>query len=94
MHPMIATVERIREEASHLPYDDREALVRVLELDLATATSTQEDPGEIEAGWNEEIVSRMRDLEEGRVEPLSSDESNQRLDALFAKHGQSRAVSS
>ena len=84
---MTSTVERIRQEASKLPYDEREALVRVLELDLDSSTAAEEDPGEIEAAWDQEIAVRVKEVEEGRVELISGEESERRLDVLFAKHG-------
>lgn len=87
---MTTSVERIRQEARKLPYDEREALVRVLELDLDAMTATEDDPSEIEAAWGNEIASRVRDVEEGKVTLLSSEESERRLDALFAKNGVNR----
>jgi hypothetical protein len=87
---MTSTVERIRKEASELPYDEREALVRVLELDLDSTTAAEEDPSEVEAAWSQEIAARVKDVEDGTVELISSEESENRLDALFAKHGVKR----
>lgn len=46
---MTATVERIRKEASSLPFDEREALVRVLELDL---DSVSDADASVEAEWD------------------------------------------
>lgn len=87
---MTSTVERIRQEASDLPYDEREALVRVLELDLDSTTAAEEDPSEVEAAWDHEIATRVKDVEEGRVKLISGEASERRLDALFAKHGVKR----
>jgi hypothetical protein len=80
----------MRQEASQLPYDEREALVRVLELDLDSTTAAEEDPSEVEAAWDREIAIRVKDIEEGRVELISGEDSERRLDALFAKHGVKR----
>lgn len=87
---MTSTVERIRKEASQLPYDEREALVRVLELDLEATTAAEEDPSEVEAAWSREITTRVKEVEDGTVALISSEESERRLDALFAKHGVKR----
>jgi hypothetical protein len=53
-------------------------------------TSAVEDPSEVETARNQEIASRVRDVEDGKVELVSSEESERRLDALFAKHGVKR----
>jgi hypothetical protein len=87
---MTATVERIRKEASQLPFDELEALVRVLELDLDSTAASSEKPDEIEAAWDAEIDVRVKDIEEGRVELIPGEESERRIDALFAKHGMQR----
>jgi hypothetical protein len=80
-------VERIRKDASQLPYDEREALVRVLELDLDATASGEVGGAEAEAAWDREIASRVKDVEEGRVELISGEESHRRTDALFAELG-------
>jgi hypothetical protein len=87
---MNAIVERIRKEASELPYDEREALVRILEHDLDSISPENEDPAAIEAVWDEEIAARVKDVEEGRVKLIPMAESDRQLDALFAKHGVQR----
>jgi hypothetical protein len=84
---MTAAMERIRKEASQLPYDEREALVRMLELDLDSTGSCEGDSAEVEAAWDKEIASRVKDVEEGRVELISGEESHRRTDALFAELG-------
>jgi hypothetical protein len=84
---MTSAVERIRKEARQLPYDEREALVRVLELDLDSETATQDDPGEVEGAWEEAISLRVKEVEEGKVELISAEESERRIDELFAKRG-------
>jgi hypothetical protein len=88
---MLSTVERIRQEASQLPYDEREALVRMLEIDLDSTAAAGADPAEVEAAWDEEIAARVRDVEEGRVELVSADESLQRIRARLAERRSGRA---
>ena len=49
-----------------------------------------ENEAEVEAAWNAEISDRAKDVEEGKAELISIDESERRIDALFAKHGLQR----
>ncbi len=69
---MTATVDRIRKEASQLPYDEREALVHILELDLDS--TVPEDSSEVEAAWDVEIKNRVDEIESGKVKLLSQAE--------------------
>lgn len=71
---MTATIERIRREANQLSYDEREALVRVLELDLDRSSPDDEAPAETEAAWDEEVQTRISDIESGKVTLLSREE--------------------
>jgi|JI10StandDraft_1071094.scaffolds.fasta_scaffold265204_3 putative addiction module component (TIGR02574 family) len=73
---MTATVERIRHEANQLPYDERETLIRALELDLDSTTPDGDSPVEIEAAWDAEIETRVADIESGKVKLLSRAEFN------------------
>ena len=84
-------MKRIRQETSQLPYDEREALVRVLELDLDSTAAAEADPAEVEATWDEEIAARVKDVEEGRVELVSADEFVQCIRAKLAAGRPDRA---
>lgn len=86
---MTATVERIRKEASSLPFDEREALVRVLELDL---DSVSDADASVEAEWDSEIADRVKDIEEGKVELISGAELRRSTDALLAELGLKRGA--
>ena len=86
---MSGTLERIRREASELPYEELEALIRVLELDL-NSFAVAEDPSEIEVAWEHELATRVRDVEEGKVDLISGQESEDRMASFFKKHGISR----
>ena len=81
---MTATVERIRQEASQLPFDEREALVRVLELDLDAAPSSLETPAEIEADWDAVIKTRVDEIEAGTAKLIPLDEVEAEMDAFVA----------
>jgi len=83
---MTEAVERIRKEASRLSYDEREALVRMLEHDLDDS-SPEVDPAEVETAWDEEIKSRVNEVESGKVKLLSQQE----FDAAFAEARRKRA---
>ena len=81
---MTATVERIRKEASLLPFDEREALVRVLELDLDSAPASQDDPAEVEAGWDVVIKTRVEEIESGTAKLIPLDEVEAEMDVFVA----------
>lgn len=81
---MTATVERIRKEASQLPFDEREALVRVLELDLDAAPASQDDPAEIEAEWDAVIQTRVDEIEAGTAKLIPLDEVEAEMDVFVA----------
>jgi hypothetical protein len=81
---MTATVERIRQEASQLPFDEREALVRVLELDLDAAPASQDAPAEIEAEWDAVIKTRVDEIEAGTAKLIPLDEVEAEMDAFVA----------
>lgn len=92
---MSATVERIRQEIDQLAPDE----VRELFTDLKKNYSFQmshldsddeEDAAAVEAIWEAELSQRVKDVEEGRVQLISGQESEQRIDALFAKRGLQR----
>jgi hypothetical protein len=46
-----------------------------------------EDEAEVEAAWDAEIALRVKDVEEGRVKLISSEELQRNTDALFAELG-------
>lgn len=78
---MTATVERIRKEASQLPYDERETLVRVLELDLDSTAPADQNIAEIEADWDVQIKNRVDEIESRKVKLLSQEE----FDSAFSE---------
>ena len=81
---MTATVERLRREASKLPFDEREALVRVLELDLESSPTESDSPFEIEAEWDEAIRTRVDRIESGKAKLIPLDEVEAEMDAFVA----------
>lgn len=82
---MTAAVERIRLEASQLSYDERETLVRALELDLDNTTPDGDVPNEITSSWEAEMETRIADIESGTVKLLSRDEFNAGFSAARQK---------
>ena len=81
---MTAAVERIRKEASQLPDDEREALVRVLEHDLDVTPPSKEDPAAVDAEWDALIRDRVSAIEEGAVKLIPLDEVEAEMDAFVA----------
>ena len=73
---MTAAVERIRHEANQLSYDERESLVRALELDLDSSSPDGYSTAEIEDAWDAEIETRVADIESGKVRLLGRAEFN------------------
>lgn len=86
---MTATVERIRKEASLLPFDEREALVRVLELDLDAAPAAKDDPAEVEAEWDDVIETRVDEIKAGTARLIPLDEVEAEMDAFVASMARS-----
>jgi hypothetical protein len=83
-----AAIERIRQEASQMPYDQRETLVRALELDLDSTTADGDEPAEVEAAWDAEIETRVSEIESGNVKLLSREE----FDTAFVEARQKLAA--
>ena len=81
---MTAAVERLRQEASQLPFEERQALVRFLELDLDSAPMTQQHAAEIEAEWDEVIKGRADEVESGKIRLIPLDEVEAEMDTFVA----------
>ena len=86
---MTAAVEHIKKEIRSLGPDEIEALLRDLQNEYVLPPADDE-AASIEAEWDAEIDLRMQDVIEGRVELISAEESDRRMDALFAKQGLER----
>ena len=65
-------------------------LNRAYPFQIAHSDIEEEDVAAAEAEWDTELSKRMKDVEEGRVQLLSGQESEKRMDAMFAKHGLQR----
>ena len=83
---MTATVEHIKKEIRSLGPDEVESLLRDLQNEYVMP-SPDDDEASVEAAWDAEIDARIKDIEEGRVELISGEESERRIDALFASRG-------
>jgi hypothetical protein len=86
---MTATLERIRNDIKTLDHSEIELLYLDLQnnYDLPAPDASEAD---VEGRWDKEIAERVKDVEEGRVELISGEESERRIDALFAKRGLQR----
>jgi hypothetical protein len=73
---MSTTLERIRNEARTLPLDEREALLTVLDFDLRGEhpAAGEDDAAAVEAAWDEEIGSRVAEIEAGKVALLTHEQ--------------------
>jgi hypothetical protein len=81
---MTATVERIRQEASSLPLSEREALIRVLELDLDSVPVSVEQAAQVEAEWDDVIKGRVDRIESGQAKLIPLAEVDAEMDAFVA----------
>jgi putative addiction module component (TIGR02574 family) len=71
---MPLSVSEIEREASQLSSEERARLIGFL-----IATLEPADEGDIEAAWEEEVLARSKEIEEGRVVPVSADEALERV---------------
>lgn len=87
---MSTTLERIKSEIRGLASEEIETLLRDLQAEYVMPWPRDEEGAYVEAAWDAEIARREEEIVDGRVEPISSAESNRGLDALFAKYGVQR----
>ncbi len=83
---MTATVERIKQQIRGLDPSDVETLLRDLQNEYVMP-SPDEDEASVEAEWDAEIDRRVQEVEDGTVQLLTAEESERRVDAVFARHG-------
>jgi hypothetical protein len=86
---MTAAVERIKSEIRRLPQDELDDLLRDIQSEYVLP-AMDEDERSVEAAWDEEINRRAQEVMDGTVELISEEESDRRMDALYAKHGLQR----
>ncbi len=84
---MVAAVEQIKKEIRGLDPEDLEELLRDLQNEYVMPASDEAEQALIDAEWEAEINSRVKDVEEGRVELISGEEADRQTDALFARLG-------
>lgn len=87
---MSTTLEHIKSEIRSLEPQEVELLLRDLQKEYVIPSPDAVGDAETEAAWDAEIAERVKDVEEGRVELISGQDSERRIDALFAKHGLQR----
>ena len=89
---MTATVERIKQEIRNLAPDEVDHLLRDLQNEYTMPSLDGDDEASIEAEWDAEIDRRVQEIEDGTVQLLTAEESERRVDALFARHGLQRRI--
>ncbi|MDB6003572.1 MAG: hypothetical protein JWR15_559 [Prosthecobacter sp.] len=87
---MTATVERIKQEIRNLAPDEVDHLLRDLQNEYTMPSPDGDDGASIEAEWDAEIDSRVREVEEGKVELISGEDFERHVDQLFARRGLTR----
>ncbi len=92
---MTATVEHIRKQIDNLAPDEAHELLlelqRSFSVPLVPSESAEDDAG-VEAAWDAEIDVRIKDIEEGKVKLVSSEEFERNTDELFTRLGIERPV--
>jgi len=86
---MTATVEHIKKEIESLAPDEAMELFRVLQHDYPAAAPEADEAG-IAAAWDTEIDARLQDVDAGRGQLISGEDSERRIDGLFARRGLKR----
>jgi Putative addiction module component len=89
---MTATVERIKQDIRNLAPDEVDHLLRDLQNEYTMPSLDGDDEASIEAEWDAEIDRRVQEIEDGTVQLLTAEESERRVDALFARLGMQRPV--
>ena len=89
---MTATVERIKQEIRNLAPDEVDHLLRDLQNEYRMPSPDGDEEASIEAEWDAEIDRRVQEIEDGTVQLLTAEESERRVDALFARHGLQRRI--
>ena len=83
---MTAAVERIKRDIQALEPGQVNELLRDLQATYAPPTEGVDD------AWDAEILSRVREVEEGRVKLVAGSDFQRNTDALFAELGIKRAM--
>lgn len=89
---MASSVERIKREIRALDPAEVNELLRDLQHEYAMPPIDETDEASVEAAWDAEIERRVQEIQEGKVELLTAEESDRRTDAVFAKLGITRPV--
>lgn len=81
---MSQTLDHIKQEIKTLRPAERFDLWRDLAQEFDPPAAEGDDEASVEAEWDTEIDARVKDLEEGRVELVSTDEVIARIRAKLA----------
>lgn len=89
---MTQAVERIKDEIRTLAPTEIEALLRDIQHEYVMPPLTDEDVTATEAAWNAELDRRVHEIESGKVDLISAEESERRSEALFLRLNLQRPV--
>lgn len=81
---MSQTLDHIKQEIKTLRPAERFDLWRDLGQEFDPPVAESDDEASVEAEWDTEIDARVKDIEEGRVELVSTDEVIARIRAKLA----------
>ena len=83
---MNATIDTIKQEIKNLRPVERFDLWHDLGKEFAPSFADQDDYEEaVEAAWDAEIDDRVKEIEEGKVQLISAEESDRRTTVLLAE---------
>jgi hypothetical protein len=92
---MNATVEHIRNQIDRLAPDEARELLLDLQRRLpsqldSTDASSEIDDASAESEWDVEIEARLKEVEQGKVQLLTPEESERQTDRVFKRLGIAR----
>lgn len=73
---MVATTDEIIQHAISLPFEQRAAILAALQESMKTSSTSHD----VEEAWSNEIRHRIRQLKNGDVQAVTSDEAWRRID--------------
>jgi hypothetical protein len=82
--PMSQTLEHIKEEIKTLRPAERFDLWRDLGKEFDPPLAANDTEETVEAAWDAEIDARVKEVQEGKVELVSADESVERIRTKLA----------
>jgi hypothetical protein len=81
---MSQTLEHIKQEIKTLRTAERFDLWRNLSQEFEPSVAESDNEASVEAGWDAEIDSRVKEIQAGKLELVSADEAIERIRSKLA----------